>query len=47
MRAEINGDALAKTNAVFVFGSEENENRGFRFKMSNFFRGVINMFKFK
>lgn len=34
-------------NDVFVFGSDRNENCGFRFRMGNFFRGIMNMFRFK
>lgn len=50
MRAEIsenilNGTNDAKTCDLFVFGSNHHENRGFSFRMGNFFRNVINMFK--
>lgn len=59
MRIEINGSELLKTenysdkelqvakSDVFVFGSNRNENRGFTFKMGNFFRGILSMFRLK
>lgn len=57
MRAEISENAvketdetnmqIAKTDEVFVFGSNTNGNRGFGFKVSNILRSVVNMFKWK
>lgn len=40
----VNGELQVARN-VFMFGSDENRNNGFSFKMGNFFRGIGNTVK--
>lgn len=53
LRAEIKKETdksnlqLAKTDEVFVFGSNRNESRGFGFKIGNLVRNICNIFKWK